>query len=441
MTRRMTDIDPLEISLSGAPKNRRRYLMVKGEDAPDETSGGIVFDIAEDDEGEAVENARREDEGDDDSEVTGDEGEGETNEVEDEESEDDESPEKIARKAFVVAQSRSLAIPAAVMDAMGTIIKLAGIVPSPADSTLDDETRVHVKSLIGLVGENPPEAVAKSVVTIEQWLEDGAKLKTAIEVPVQNSLVEDSNLQGKKPRKVVRSDRLVSEGEETAAQLFRSGASDLGREVLAFSRKVRKSLPEGGLVVISGDFERGEDDPIVSLSDVWTSPNPRVGEIVNAIVDSVSSVEKTPRDQAIEDASEVIRSFGSELLRTIESDLDQTAKFEQVQAIFNSLAVKVTPIVELSTPKSGSDHASELISSVQGEIKAIASRLSSIEATQKSLTFGRAIERTEAPPAPKNVSSRASAVPSPRPVVRSKLTVEDIVEASSARRFGRYGAR
>ena len=465
----MDDPEVLEISLDPGPKNRRRFLAMKGGDPPmPQPMPGMISPeaVGLPPEGmNPVDRVAREGiprvpapapmppptlvvMAEPAAEPAAPEAEPEVSpvsEVEPEsppesqpEPEIDEEVAEVARSACIVALSRTALIPKRVSDAVAYIVSCTNIPVEEQEPVLDDEGQVHIRSLLALIPETAPDNILQAAQVVEQWADAGfplyglgaiaaspAEYGYEDEMP-QKPMMPDMPAMAPQKR-VVDSDQLLAEANRAMRHCIENGDIEQAGAIKAFSNKLKKSLPDGGFVVVSGVVPRSESIPMINLSDLAKGASPDEAKAIQMVVDAACHKEMSSARQAAEELGLAIDSFRADVVSVMAQAQDREATYKHINQALSGLAPKLSAALEKALPVS---NVATPENAIMERLDQLAEKVGKLES--KQLSFAPTAARPATPPVARSIRS------SPPRQVRSdgKVTVSQIVDAA-ANRFGR----
>lgn len=424
MSKRYIDIDPMEFSFGESPKNRRRLLVMKdGAPLVEPPASGTVNigglpDTSNLPAAPAVTDPPAT------PPVT--QAATETAPVAPVIDNPTVPAAELAQKAYEVAARRSLVIPKGVREAVRTIVSRAGLTPGEVNKALDEESQVHLKSLVGLIPDDAPAEIKAAAAVLKDWGDAGFAMTD------MEGMMPEMPTMAPPKRRVVRAENLISAAEDMAAQMMEEGMMDMAKEVMGFRDSCRKALPEGGLVVVSGVVPNDGSIPMKNLSEIWQSENPAATQAIQAVVERCSMpMGYSQAQKALEEMVESLDAFGKDVMKIASSELGREAKLAQIQQSFTQLGTKLPELIEKTSPPDVKDQLGQVLEVLQSQLAPIVERLDRVEKGQQKLSFGPAPELPRAP-----VQKSLRHVPGPVPRDKETLSVAELVEASAKRRFG-----
>lgn len=402
----MTNLDPIEISLVGSPRNRRQFLAVRGDTAAEPTvATEPVEEAVPVEASEATEPMAEEQPVVEASEV---------------------DPISAIIQNSVIAVSRGV-VPTEVAEAVRLIASAAGHDIELSDrGELDSEAQIHVRSLLGALPEEQeiPESVVSAIQTVQDWVARGFPLAEAgLMSPMEASPMDYPQVEApaRERRRVVRADRLVSLAEDAASQYLAEGSMQVAKSLLQFCQSIKKALPAGGLIVVSGIVPNDGDMPIAQLSSLVKASDPVHVAAIQSIVDQACGEEwRSGAKLALEE-------FGVNVLAAMALSTPFIDKIQTIQAELDRLGEQLPVLVKASC---GSDPQADTIMSLSERL----AKLESGEKVSAPLTIST-------PPPAVRRSLASAALESARPASGTSrgLTAAELATRTINRQTGLSG--
>jgi hypothetical protein len=417
----------LELSLVASPKNRRRFLAIKGEDESTTATDTIDETTVPPASEEAPPLTSDETVTDAVASVT------ESTSVSDATS--------VAQAAYMVTASESAVIPKTVADAIRHIVARANVQvdSSNAAINLSDESQVHVESLLSVIPDDAPDDIRSAAEVVQAWATSGYPLYDVSAVVAKPTdfgfdappMTASPMLapQASVPQRIIDADDLYEQCNHKVRELMAANDGTSAEALYSFCRKVKKAFPDGGYVVVSGIVPQTTNVPVKQLSELVNSSDGSLVGVIQGIVDSLCVDD--PDREWMSDAQTTLASFSDEVMRLLQTKSERQVKLEQMQAAFNTVGTKLPALVDRSVPATSAGD----LSRISDVIQPLIDRMDRLEKSRLSFTAASA-EQTPQLTTPQPKSFRPSlGIAAGAGRVNRALTSHEIVELT-ARRFG-----